>query len=96
MLITHREEEGLPNEEEFSQKLLSQEEIFFSNRLQEVERDIEAFLEDHEGQDISDNQKLTALKASRDLYKKQLHKIEVENMLSQQNIKNKTLVSRIY
>jgi hypothetical protein len=76
--------------------LLSQEEIFFSNKLQEVEDLISELLESNEGQDVTNNQELTDLQASRDLYKKQLHRIEVENMMTTQTLKDKTLVSKVY
>jgi hypothetical protein len=72
MEITQREEEGLPDLKEFSNKLLSQEEIFFNNKLQEVQDTINALSEDIEssGQDVSTNTELNELKQSRDFYEK--------------------------
>ena len=61
MKINQREEEGLPNEEEFENKLLSQEQVFFTNKLQEVEDLIADLLESREGEDVSEDKELAEL-----------------------------------
>jgi hypothetical protein len=88
--ITQREEQGLPDAKEFEAKILSQEEIFFENKLQQNGEDITA------DSLIYENEELTQLQQNRDLFKKQLHKINVENMLANKTAYNKTVATRVY
>jgi hypothetical protein len=45
---------------------------------------------------IHENEQLAGLQKSRDLFKKQLHKISVEKMLSDKTRRDKTIVARYY
>ena len=98
MEITQREEQGLPDAKEFEAKILSQEEIFFENKLEETEN----LILQQNGEDITadsliyENEELTQLQQNRDLFKKQLHKINVENMLANKTAYNKTVATRVY
>ena len=94
MEINQREEEGLPNQEEYENKILSQEQIFFTNKLQEVEDQIEELLESLEGEDVSDNQELAELQQSRDFFNNKLSVIEAENLFSSRTKYDKEVISR--
>jgi hypothetical protein len=102
--ITQREEQGLPDAKEFEAKILSQEEIFFENKLEETENLIQELVStlQQNGEDITsdslihEHEELTQLQQNRDLFKKQLHKISVENILANKTSYNKTVATRVY